>query len=308
MSLDTAIEAKHIIKKYQDFTAVNGVDLEVLKGECFGLLGPNGAGKSSFMKMMYCQSLVTEGELFVLGLNVKKHFKEIKSKVGIVPQDNLLDPDFSVAENLQLFARYHQIEKNIADEKIRYLLRSLKLEEFTNQNVETLSGGTQRRLAIARSLINSPEIIFLDEPTTGLDPQSRLWLWNFLKEIKEMNGTIVLTTHYIEEAEELCDRVAIMDHGKILTLGTPKELIQKNIGKEIVEFYSNPVDINYYLNRLKEAQFEYQVYHNTVLVFIKESKNPKEIFDLVKSEKVTIRKPTLNDVFLKMAGYNLRDS
>lgn len=307
MSLDTAIEAKHITKKYEDFMAVNGVDLQVQKGECFGLLGPNGAGKSSLMKMMYCHSVITAGELFILGLNAKNNFREIKSKIGVVPQDNLLDPDFNVIDNLKLFAKYQQIDETTAIDKIRYLLKLLKLEDYANHQIESLSGGIQRRLTIARALINSPEIIFMDEPTTGLDPQSRLWLWNFIKQIKEMNGTIFLTTHYIEEAEELCDRVAIMDHGKILCVDHPKVLIKNNIGEEIVEFFSNPVDITYYLNRLKEFKYEYQVYQNMVLVFIKPGQDSRKIFDLIKSEKVTVRKPTLNDVFLKLAGYNLRD-
>lgn len=307
MSLDTAIEAKHLIKKYGDTVAVNGVDLQIQKGECFGLLGPNGAGKSSLMKMMYCHSLISEGELFVLGLNAKRNFREIKSKIGVVPQENLLDSDFNLIDNLKLFAKYQQIDNDSANEKIRYLLKLLKLESFANHSIETLSGGVQRRLAIARALINSPEIIFLDEPTTGLDPQSRLWLWSFIKQIKEMNGTIFLTTHYIEEAEELCDRIAIMDHGKILCIDNPKALIKKTIGDEIVEFYSNSVDINYYLNRLKELKYEYQVYQNMVLVFLQTGQDSKKIFDVIKSEKVTIRKPTLNDVFLKLAGYNLRD-
>ena len=307
MSLDTAIETKHIVKKYNEFVAVNGVDLKVTKGECFGLLGPNGAGKSSLMKMMYCHSVITEGELFVLGLNAKKNFREIKSKIGVVPQDNLLDSDFNAIDNLRLFAKYQQIDDYTAAETIRSLLKLLKLEDFANSEIETLSGGTQRRLAIARALINSPEIIFLDEPTTGLDPQSRLWLWNFIKQVKEMNGTIFLTTHYIEEAEELCDRVAIMDRGKILCVDQPRILIKQHIGDEIVEFFSNPVDLNYYLNRLKEFNYEYQVYNNMVLVFLKSGQDSKRIFDIIKSEKVTVRKPSLNDVFLKLAGYNLRD-
>ncbi len=307
MGLDTAIEAKHLTKRYEDFIAVNGIDIEVSKGECFGLLGPNGAGKTSLMKMMYCHAMISEGELFVLGLNAKKNFREIKSKVGVVPQENLLDSDFNLIDNLKLFSKYHQIDPEAALEKIRFLLRLLKLEEFANHQIENLSGGTQRRLAIARALLNSPELIFLDEPTTGLDPQSRLWLWNFIKQIKETKGTIFLTTHYIDEAEELCDRVAIMDHGKILCIDQPRNLIKQHIGHEIVEFYAKPTDLNYYLNRLKEHQFEYQVYQNMVLAFLKLGQESKVIFDIIKSEKVTIRKPTLNDVFLKFAGYNLRD-
>ena len=259
------------------------------------------------MKLMYCQSLLTEGELYILGLNVKKNFREIKSKIGVVPQDNMLDEDFTLLENLKLFARYQQMEPSSVDEKIFHLLRLFKLEEFANHQISQLSGGTQRRLCIARALIHSPDLLFLDEPTTGLDPQSRLWLWNFVKQMKEMAGTILMTTHYIEEAEELCDRVAVIDHGKILSIDSPSSLIETHIGEEVVEFHSNSVDLNYYINRLKENKFEYQVYHNMVLVFIKPEQNSRLLLEIIKSEKVTLRKPTLNDVFLKLAGYNLRD-
>lgn len=307
MSLTTAIEAKNVVKKYNDFVALDGVSLDIKKGECFGLLGPNGAGKSTLMKLMYCQSLLTEGELYILGLNVKKNFREIKSKIGVVPQDNMLDEDFTLLENLKLFARYQQMEPSSVDEKIFHLLRLFKLEEFANHQISQLSGGTQRRLCIARALIHSPDLLFLDEPTTGLDPQSRLWLWNFVKQMKEMAGTILMTTHYIEEAEELCDRVAVIDHGKILSIDSPSSLIETHIGEEVVEFHSNSVDLNYYINRLKENKFEYQVYHNMVLVFIKPEQNSRLLLEIIKSEKVTLRKPTLNDVFLKLAGYNLRD-
>ncbi|MBL7545029.1 MAG: ABC transporter ATP-binding protein [Bdellovibrionaceae bacterium] len=307
MSLDTAIEAKNVVKKYNDFTALNGVSLEIKKGECVGLLGPNEAGKSTLMKLMYCQSLLTEGELYVLGLNVKKNFREIKSKIGVVPQENMLDEEFTLLENLKLFARYQQMDPATIEEKIFYLLRLFKLEEFANHQIGQLSGGTQRRLCIARALIHSPDLLFLDEPTTGLDPQSRLWLWNFVKQMKEMAGTILMTTHYIEEAEELCDRVAIIDHGKILSIDSPHNLINSQIGNEVVEFHSNSVDLNYYINRLKDNKFDYQVYHNMVLVFIKPNQDSRVLLEIIKSEKVTLRKPTLNDVFLKLAGYNLRD-
>lgn len=305
--MSTAIEAKNVVKKYDDFVALDGVSLDIKKGECFGLLGPNGAGKSTLMKLMYCQSLLSEGELYILGLNVKTNFREIKSKIGVVPQDNMLDEDFTLLENLKLFARYQQMVLSSVDEKIFHLLRLFKLEEFANHQISQLSGGTQRRLCIARALIHSPELLFLDEPTTGLDPQSRLWLWNFVKQMKEMAGTILITTHYIEEAEELCDRVAIIDQGRILSIDSPASLIKNHIGEEVVEFHSNSVDLNYYINRLKENKFEYQVYHNMVLVFIKPNQNSRLLLEIIKSEKVTLRRPTLNDVFLKLAGYNLRD-
>lgn len=307
MSTNTAIEIKDLTKQYDDKVVVDGISLEIQKGECFGLLGPNGAGKTTTMKMMYCSVLVTSGELYVLGLNVKKNYREIKSRIGVVPQDDGLDPDFTVLENLIVYSNYFNIPKKEAELRAQALLRLMKLEEYQDRSVETLSGGMRRRLAIARGLINSPELIFLDEPTTGLDPQARIWIWDFFKYLKSEKNTLVLTTHYMEEAEQMCDRVAIIDQGKILTIGKPKDLIRELIGKEVVEFDTNPVDLNYYLGRLREAGFAYQVIKNTVSVLVKENQEGRKVVDLIASDKIFIRKPTLNDVFLKLAGHQLRD-
>jgi lipooligosaccharide transport system ATP-binding protein len=307
MDSNVAIEIKDLTKKYDDKVAVDGINLEIYKGECFGLLGPNGAGKTTAMKMMYCSALVTSGELYVLGLNVKKNFREIKSRIGVVPQEDGLDPDFTVLENLSIYASYHNINPSEADLRAQALLRLMKLEEYQDRSVETLSGGMKRRLAIARGLINSPEVIFLDEPTTGLDPQARIWIWDFFKHLKSEKSTLVLTTHYMEEAEQMCDRVAIIDGGKILTIGKPKDLIRDLIGKEVVEFDTNPVDLNYYLGRLRAEGFAYQVIKDTVSVLVKENQEGRKVVDLIASDKIFIRKPTLNDVFLKLAGHQLRD-
>ncbi len=307
MSTNVAIEIKDVTKKYDDKIAVDGISLEIQKGECFGILGPNGAGKSTTMKMMYCSALVTSGELYVLGLNVKKNYREIKSRIGVVPQDDGLDPDFTVLENLLVYASYNNIIKSDAELRAQALLRLMKLEEYQDRSVETLSGGMRRRLAIARGLINSPEIIFMDEPTTGLDPQARVWIWDFFKNLKSEKSTLILTTHYMEEAEQMCDRVAIIDGGKILTVGKPKDLIRELIGKEVVEFDTNPVDLNYYLGRLRAEGYSYQVIKNTVSVLVKEHQEGRKVVDLIASDKIYIRKPTLNDVFLKLAGHQLRD-
>lgn len=307
MSNNVAIEIKDLTKKYDDRIAVNRMNLEIYKGECFGLLGPNGAGKSTTMRMMYCSALVTSGELYVLGLNAKKNYREIKTRIGVVPQDDGLDPDFSVLENLLVYANYHNIPTEEADLRAQSLLRLMKLEEYQDRSVETLSGGMKRRLAIARGLINSPEVVFLDEPTTGLDPQARIWIWDFFKHLKSEKNTIVLTTHYMEEAEQMCDRVAIIDEGKILVVGKPKDLIKELIGKEVVEFDTNPVDLNYYLGRLRDAGFAYQVIKDTVAILIKENQEGRNAINLIASDKIFIRKPTLNDVFLKLAGHQLRD-
>ncbi|AFX99837.1 ABC transporter ATP-binding protein [Bdellovibrio bacteriovorus] len=307
MSTNVAIEIKDLTKKYDDKIAVDGINLEIYKGECFGLLGPNGAGKSTAMKMMYCSALVSSGELYVLGLNVKKNYREIKSRIGVVPQEDGLDPDFTVLENLLVYASFHNIPVAEADLRAQALLRLMKLEEYQDRSVETLSGGMKRRLAIARGLINSPEVVFLDEPTTGLDPQARVWIWDFFKHLKSEKSTLVLTTHYMEEAEQMCDRVAIIDGGRILTVGKPRDLIRELIGKEVVEFDTNPVDLNYYLGRLRAEGFSYQVIKDTVSVLVKENQEGRRVVDLIASDKIFIRKPTLNDVFLKLAGHQLRD-
>lgn len=307
MSLLTAVEMKELSKQYDDKTVVDGISLEIKKGECFGLLGPNGAGKSTTMKMMYCSVLITSGELYVLGLNVKKNFREIKNRIGVIPQEDGLDPDFTVLENLLVYANYHDLSKAEGEERARTLLRLIKLEEYQDRSVESLSGGMKRRLVIARGLINHPELLFLDEPTAGLDPQARLWIWEFFKQLKAEKSTIILTTHYMEEAEFICDRVAIMDHGKILTVGRPHDLIAEHIGKEVVEFETNAVDLEYYLGRLREAGYSYQVIKNTVQVLVKEHQEGRKAIDLFASDKIYLRKPTLNDVFLKLAGRELRD-
>jgi lipooligosaccharide transport system ATP-binding protein len=307
MSQKVAVELKDLKKKYDENFVVNGINLEIPKGECFGLLGPNGAGKSTLMKMMYCSVLVTSGELYVLGLNVKKNFREIKSRIGVIPQEDGLDPDFNVLENLLVYGSYHDLSDQAVAEKAQSLLRQMKLEEYRERAVDTLSGGMKRRLTIARGLMNSPEVLFMDEPTTGLDPQARLWIWDFIKNLKNDSSTVILTTHYMEEAEKLCDRVAIIDRGSILTIGAPADLILEHIGVEVVEFETNPVDLNYYLGRLRDGGYSYQVIKDTVMILINPAQDGRKAIELIASDKIYIRKPTLNDVFLKLAGHQLRD-
>ncbi|MCB0394652.1 MAG: ABC transporter ATP-binding protein, partial [Bdellovibrionales bacterium] len=233
MVKSVVIDAKNLVKKYGNKSVVDGVHFEVFGGECYGILGPNGAGKTSTMRMIYCSTSVSAGQLNVLGLDVKDHQSEIKSKLGIVPQHDGLDPDFSVRENLELYCGYHGILKKDSKEKIDGLLRDLDLTEHQTKKVDELSGGLRRRVVIARSLVNDPEIVILDEPTTGLDPQARLWIWEKLKRYKKSGKTLILTTHYMEEAEKLCDRVVVMDHGKFLAEGTPADLIRKYVGHEV---------------------------------------------------------------------------
>ncbi len=296
-----------MVKKYGDFPAVEGISLEIAQGECFGILGPNGAGKSTLMRVMYGSSQITSGEVFILGLNVKLHMSEIKSRIGVVPQEDGLDTDLSVIENLLIYGSFYGLDRKVISDRADYLLRLMKMEDRTDRAVETLSGGLKRRLAIARGLINQPDILFLDEPTTGLDPQARRWIWDFFKSLKEQKSTLILTTHYMEEAEVLCDRIAIVDHGKILAIGKPVDLIREHIGYEVVEFDCSAKDLNYYVEKVKAQNFDYQVYHQTIHVFMKEHQSAKEIIQHFLSDRVVIRRPSLNDVFLRFSGAQLRD-
>lgn len=301
------IEAKSLVKSYGTYTAVNSMSFEVHPGEAFALLGPNGAGKSSLMRMMYCLSQATQGELFILGLNVRNHAKEIKSRIGVVPQDDGLDADFSVLDNLLLYARYFQIPEAVAKPRAHELLRMLRLHEYEESKVDTLSGGLRRRLTLARALLNQPELLFLDEPTTGLDPQARLFIWDYLGRMKKEGKTIVMTTHYMEEAEILCDRVAILDKGKILGIDSPAALIRAHAGQQVIEFGVKSEDINYYTKRLQLAAIDYQVIENRILTFLRDPMTSQDVMKIISSDNILIRKPCLNDVFLKLSGHQLRD-
>lgn len=220
------ITAKGIVKEYGPLCAVNGVDFEIGEGEFFGFLGPNGAGKTTVMRMIYCFMPPTAGELQVFNMDVREHSSEIKDRTGVMPQENNLDPDLTVFENLIVYARYFDIPRKISSLRAGELLGFVELTDKKDVKIDSLSGGMKHRLLLARALINSPELLILDEPTTGLDPHSRHDVWDKLNRLKEQNTTLILTTHYMEEAEKLCDRVAIMDTGKIITIDSPAHLMQ----------------------------------------------------------------------------------
>lgn len=224
------IEANSLLKRYNGLTAVDNIDFSIAKGECFGFLGPNGAGKTTVMGIVYCFMPPSSGDVRVFGLNVREHPGEIKSRIGVMPQDNNLDPDLSVFENLIVYARYFDISKTEASRHAWELLDFTELREKSGVNIKDLSGGMKRRLLLARALINNPELLILDEPTTGLDPHSRHSVWDQLNLLKTRGMTLMLTTHYMEEAEKLCDRVAIMDSGKIITINTPGHLMSRYSG------------------------------------------------------------------------------
>ncbi|MBC8413403.1 MAG: ABC transporter ATP-binding protein [Nitrospira sp.] len=224
------ITANNITKDYKEVRAVNNVSYAIERGEFYGFLGPNGAGKTTVMSMIYCYMPPTSGTLNIFEMDVTKSASLIKSRMGVMPQDSNLDPDLSVIENLIVYARYFDIPKSISIERARDLLSFVELQEKKDVNIQNLSGGMKRRLLLARALINNPEILILDEPTTGLDPHSRRDVWTRLAELKSQGMTLILTTHYMEEAENLCDRVAIMDSGKIISIDSPSSLMNVHNG------------------------------------------------------------------------------
>jgi len=280
------------------------VAFSVEEGEVFGFLGPNGAGKTTTMRMIQCISPMTSGKLEVFGMDVNRHQREIKFNMGVVPQENNLDPDFTVYENLLVFSRYFDIPEAEARRRVEELLEFVHLEEKRDTMTESLSGGMKRRLVLARALINRPRMLILDEPTVGLDPQSRHLMWDKLKGLKKEGVTIVLTTHYLEEASQLCDRLVIMDNGKILVEGSPEEMISENIGPAIVETEAVPGVISC----LDNHQANYEILGEEVQIY---TDNPQEVTDHLLSEceltSVTARASTLEDVFLKLTGRKLRE-
>ncbi|SVC50972.1 uncharacterized protein METZ01_LOCUS303826, partial [marine metagenome] len=232
------IEARGLVKRYGDFTAVDGIDFDVAVGECVALLGPNGAGKTTTIRMLTGFSPITDGSIRVFGRDVAKETRVVKSLMGICPQEDNLDPDFSVRKNLLVFARYFGMEKNLAARRTDELLEMVGLTEKADGIIMELSGGMKRRLMLARALLNEPQLLVLDEPTTGLDPQARQLIWQRARHMREVGITVLLTTHYMEEASQLADRVIVMNEGKILLEGEPDVLVQNEVGQEVVELWN----------------------------------------------------------------------
>src|SRR4051794_35719500 len=232
---DTLVEARGLTKRFGSFVAVDGIDFDVAAGEAFGFLGPNGAGKSSTMRMIGCVSPVTEGKLRVLGLDPASDGPAIRARLGVVPQDDNLDMELTAAENLLIYGRFFDPPKSVRRPRVDELPDFVQLSERRDDRVEPLSGGMKRRLTIARSLINEPDVLLLDEPTTGLDPQARHVLWDRLYRLKQRGVTLVLTTHYMDEAEQLCDRLVVMDNARIVAEGSPRQLIEEHSTREVVE-------------------------------------------------------------------------
>lgn len=299
------VEASALSKFYGDKEVVKGVEFNVREGECFGFLGPNGAGKTTTMGMVYCYTPPTSGKVRVLGRRVGEEDREIKKMIGVAPQEDSLDPELTVIENLITYARYFQIKKKTAIERAEELLEFMQLSERRADQVFSLSGGLRRRLVIARSLINKPRLIILDEPTTGLDPQARHLIWDKLHLLKKEGATLLLTTHYMDEAYDLCDRLVIMDKGNFVAQGSPKSLIEERLEKEVVEIISRS-GIDFDLNEvLKGMKFRHEKSGEREYIFAEDG-NPivRNLLDLGAVE-ILHRKSTLEDLFLLLTGREL---
>jgi len=305
-SSEVLIEARSLTKNFGSLTAVDRIDFKVYKGECVGFLGPNGAGKTTTVRMIYCFLPLTEGELHVANMSVSENARAIKGMVGVAPQEDNLDPDFTVIKNLQVYARYFDVPKAEAEKRAKEQLRFFQLEEKQNVLISELSTGMKRRLILARALINEPQILLLDEPTTGLDPQARHIVWDEVRSLRKHGVTIIITTHYMEEAAALCDRILIMDNGKIIEQGKPAELVKKHVGVDVLE-----VDNDEKLMQALKAEFpdaRFEAFGDRLHVFTAQPHGVFERFlEKTPLTNVTIRNANLEDVFLKLTGRRLRD-
>ena len=302
---DFIIKAKNLKKSFNGEYVVKGIDLQVPFGGCFGLLGPNGAGKTTTLRMILGQSPLTDGSLEVLGLDVPGYARRIRRDIGIVPQLDNLDPDFTVAENLKVYAGFFNIKGPVLQKRIEELLKFVELNEKADVRINQLSGGMKRRLSIARALVNEPRLLVLDEPTTGLDPQVRHLIWGRLRELKQSGTTLLLTTHFMEEAERLCDDIVIMDHGVILSQGHPKQLIKAHVEPEVVEIHGEQDALPGILT--EKDIYRVEIVGETIYYF---TDSPEEIIRRVehKPDVHYLHRPAnLEDVFLRLTGRELRE-
>ena len=303
------VVARRLTKRFAAFTAVDGVDFEVRAGEAFGFLGPNGAGKTSTMRMIGCASPVSEGELRVLGRDPRTQASEIKARLGVVPQLDNLDAELTVRENLLMYARYFDIPHRIAATRAEELLAFVQLSDRADSEVEPLSGGMKRRLTIARGLINEPEMLLLDEPTTGLDPQARHLIWDRLYRLKQRGTALILTTHYMDEAEQLCDRVVIMDKAKIVAEGSPRTLIDRHVSHEVLELRFRDAASARLDGRLGECADRMEYLQDRVLLYTQDGESALERVRAlgIEADSALVRRSGLEDVFLHITGRSLNE-
>ena len=308
--LQPLIYARGLVKRFGSFTAVDGIDFDLTRGEAFGFLGPNGAGKSSTMRMIGCVSPPTGGELSILGMDPVAQGREIRARLGVVPQEDTLDVELTVRENLLVYGRYFGLRRDVIRERTAELLEVVQLSDRAADQVEPLSGGMKRRLTIARSLINEPDILLLDEPTTGLDPQARHLVWDRLFRLKQRGVTLVLTTHYMDEAEQLCDRLVVMDGGKIVASGSPRSLIGQYSTPEVLELRFDPADHDQAAEKVAAVPTERrEVLADRILLYVADGETALAAVHGLGLEPVTslVRRSTLEDVFLRLTGRQLGD-
>jgi len=299
------VRAAGLRKEYGDLEVVAGIDFEIPRGLCFGFLGPNGAGKTTTLRMILGQTPMSGGDLSIFGLPVATAASQIRRRIGVVPQTDNLDPDFSVAQNLRLYGRYFGLPRTVIEERIPALLEFASLTHRSDAQTEHLSGGMKRRLTIARALINEPELVVLDEPTTGLDPQARHVIWGRLTELRRRGVTLLLTTHYMEEAERLCDQLLIMDKGRILDGGTPRELIKRHVEEEVVELRDLEPEQAELLKGIPDCRVER--HGSSHYCYAHDAKPLIDKLRQVANITFLHRPSNLEDVFLKLTGRELRD-
>ena len=304
------IRARRLVKHYGQITAVDGIDLDVGGGESFGVLGPNGAGKTTLMRMVGCVSTPTAGELSVLDMDPVRDGARIRASLGVCPQEDNLDVDLTARENLTTYARYFGISRERARQRADDLLEFMGLTDRADSRVETFSGGMKRRLTIARALINEPELVLLDEPTTGLDPQARHLVWERLFRLKQRGTTLVLTTHYMDEAEQLCDRLAILDRGRIVAEGSPQHLIERLASREVVELRFGTEALEPFAPRLAGLGERVDVLPDRILLFTDDGDRlvPQIYERALRPTGVLVRRASLEDVFLRLTGRQLAPS
>jgi lipooligosaccharide transport system ATP-binding protein len=307
-SQQSLVHARGLVKRYANgFTAVDGVDFDVRPGKAFGFLGPNGAGKTSTMRMIACSSPVTEGELVVIGMDPRTQARQIKSRLGVVPQIDNLDTELTVRENLEMYARYFDIPGDVARRRADELLEFVQLDERAKDQVEPLSGGMKRRLTIARALINEPELVILDEPTTGLDPQARHLLWERLYQLKRRGATLIITTHYMDEAEQLCDHLVVMDKAKIVAEGSPRQLIDRHSTREVLELRVTDAVRDHLDGKLDGLADRIETLPDRLLLYTADGERTLEQVNQrqIPIESALVRRSTMEDVFLRLTGRSL---
>ena len=303
------VAARGLVKRFGDFVAVDGIDFEINAGESFGFLGPNGAGKTSTMKMISCISPATAGELTVLGMDPKRHGPKIRARLGLVPQEDSLELELSAMDNLIMYGRYFDLPRAEIKRRALNLLEFTQLSERANDKADNFSGGMKRRLTIARSLISEPDVLILDEPTTGLDPQARHLVWERLYRLKSEGVTLVITTHYMDEAEQLCDRLVVMDRGKIVAHGTPRELIERHSTREVLELRFGLNGHGPHAEAVTELADRVEELPDRLLLYVHDGDEALAAVHAkgLAPESALVRRSTLEDVFLRLTGRTLVD-